>query len=139
MANTIEGKILDALCSHLSTLVFSPAIPVAYPNVDFTPSSGDFLEVVFLPNQTNTMNLSGGRYNHVGLFQVSVWSPKGAGAINALDIAGQIVEHFNFNTNLANDGISVKISARAWIAAPLQEGDRIQVPVTIPYMSNAGA
>jgi hypothetical protein len=58
--------------------------------------------------------------------------------MQAIETAGQIVEHFNFNTNIANDDISVKISARAWIAAPLQEGDRIQVPITIPYLCNAG-
>jgi hypothetical protein len=67
MASTIEGKIFDALCTHLSTLVFSPAIPVAYPNVDFDPPSGQYLEVVFLPNQTETMNLSSGPYNHIGV------------------------------------------------------------------------
>jgi hypothetical protein len=132
MAN-IQEKIYSALCDHLEGLTFTPALPISYPNVDFKPPAGDYIEVVHLTNETETANVSGGAYHYKGIFQVSVWVRKGAGIVKGLRIAGEILHHFEFNTAIANDGFYVKIERQTSIASPLQEGERIQIPVTIRY------
>jgi len=59
MQQANEGMPVDtgfAQASFRATLngysTFTPAIPVAYPGVPFTPPAGTYLEAIFIPNTT---------------------------------------------------------------------------------------
>jgi hypothetical protein len=141
MASSIEGQIVELLLEHAGALPISPAIAIAYPNISFTPPDGEtYLEAVLLPNTTVTRSVSAsGSNQHQGILQISVMHPVGKGAIPALEVAGQVIEHFTRGTVLHGDGIAVSIIKQPWSAPPMTEPDRIRVPVSIPYLCFAVA
>ena len=139
MANGVEASILSAMLAHLSTLTFSPALAVAYPGVQF-PAAGqskpdNYLAVSFIPNRTDTLSVGEGHQRHQGLLQVSVYWKAGAGIVKPLEAADRIIQHFAKGTRLHHGSVTVQINRKPWAAGPLQDGDRVQIPITIPYTS----
>jgi len=63
---------------------------------------------------------------------LNVYWKAGGGLIKPLDAAGQVIDHFN-NKTLFASGVKITISGEPWAAGPIQEDDRVQIPVTIPY------
>lgn len=129
--------ILAALLDHLKTLVFTPALPVAEPGITF-PVAGqatpaNYLAVFYLPNQTRQVTLGDDPQQKRGLLQVSVYWRAGAGQIKAFDVAGAIVKHFANRQFTTPNGTVITIYNDPWAASPIQEDDRVQIPVTIPY------
>lgn len=58
----------------------NPAIPVAFEGVPFTkPSSGSWLEVVFLSSQTTTATVDASRTRTYGMVQISCYTVDGKG------------------------------------------------------------
>src|SRR5262245_48602696 len=136
MATGTDALILAALLDHLALLSFSPALAVAQPGVGFPPTGqlkpDNYLAVTFLPNQTRQVTLGGDPQQKRGFLQISVYWKAGAGLIKPLDAAGQLIGHFN-NKTLFAASVRITISAEPWAASPIQEDDRVQIPVTIPY------
>lgn len=137
MASTIEGQIADLLLAHVDSLPFSPELAVSFPGIGFSPADGvTYLEAVLLPNATVTRSVNtGGANQYQGIIQVSVMHPIGTGAIAAMDVAGQVIEHFTRGTALQGDDFAVRIIKQPWAAPPMTEPDRIRVPVSIPYIA----
>jgi hypothetical protein len=138
MAATVEATIPDLLLAHLGALVLSPALPIAWPNLSFTPPPGEYLEATFMPN-TN-VNLFVGNdatTQHQGLLQVTVVAKSGLGIVGPNDIAGQIVEHFAKGTRIDGQGFVLSIDEKPSVAPSIQEADRIRVPVTVRWYAFA--
>lgn len=134
MPTGIEARIADILLTHLGTLTLTPAVPVAYPGVPFTPPSGTYLEATIHQNTTLDHFIgTDSTSEYRGLLQVSVRTPAGAGIIAPMDLAGKVSEHFRRGTVLSKDGLSVRVSKTPDIAGPLQEPDRLHVPVSISF------
>ncbi|WP_166648499.1 DUF4128 domain-containing protein [Phyllobacterium brassicacearum] len=135
-ATTIEGRIPEALLAHMAALVLSPALPVAYPDIAFTPPAGPYLRVYFIPNGTERLFIGNGEPNlHQGILQVTVVFPAGKGAVKPNDVAGAIANHFGEGTKLAITGGFVRIDKRPSIAPAMQDTDRIQIPVSINWIA----
>lgn len=137
MATSTEAMILAALLDHLKTLVFSPVLPVAEPGIAF-PAIGNtkpdnYLAVYFLPNQTRQVTLGSDPQQKRGLLQVSVFWKAGAGLIKPLDVAGAVVAHFANQRLTTGNGTVITVYADPWAASPIQEDDRVQIPVTVPW------
>lgn len=140
MAVGTDANILAAMLERLGTLAFTPALEVAYPGRSFpvgnAPKPDNYLEVTFLPNDTQNYATGNGQHQNRGFLQISVhWKTGAIGMIKPLDIAGQIITHFDKDTSLYSNGVKVKVYRKPWAAAPIQETDRVQIPVTIPYES----
>lgn len=139
MATGTDAIILAALLDHLSGLIFSPALIVALPGIAFPPAGqqkpDSYLQVSFLPNRTETLSVGKGRQMHQGILQVSVYWKVGVGYVKPLDAADSIVRHFAKGTCLVSNGVKVKVDRKPWVSGPLQEPERVQFPVTIPYRS----
>lgn len=136
MPLTLTAAIPDALLTHLIAFAASPEIGLALPGRVFVPIDGEpYLEAVYLPNRTDTRAIGDNdAQDHQGLLQVSVmWPSDDDGLIPALDLAGQVINHFAKGTRLSSDGVLVRIERKGWVAPHLQEPDRLRVPVTIPY------
>ncbi|MRN76827.1 hypothetical protein GJU90_00075 [Brucella sp. 10RB9210] len=75
MATTIEGGILDALQYHLSLMPVSPARPIAWPGISFTPQTGTpYLAVNDFPTDTITRTIANdGTAIYEGFLQVSAF------------------------------------------------------------------
>ncbi|MDE1996778.1 MAG: DUF4128 domain-containing protein [Rhizobiaceae bacterium] len=136
MATGTDAIILAALLDHLATLAFSPALAIAQPGVGFPPTGqakpDNYLAGSFLPNRTRQVTLGDDPQQKRGFLQVSVYWKAGAGLIKPLDASDMVIEHFNNKTLLASD-VKITISAEPWASSPIQEDDRVQIPVTIPY------
>ncbi|MQW34946.1 phage tail terminator-like protein [Sinorhizobium meliloti] len=136
MAAGTDAIIFKAVTDRL--LAMPGVLPVAAPNVGF-PAAGQplppkYLRLTFLPNQTRQITMGNDPQQKRGLFQVSVVWPVGQGIIGALDVADQVIDHFK-NQSLFASGVKITISSEPWAAGPLQEGERVQIPVTIPYIA----
>lgn len=137
---TVESTIPSLLLARVAALVLSPALPVAYPDVAFTPpvdaqgKAKPYLEVRHLPNTNVNLFLGDdATVQYQGLFQITVIYPAGQGIPKPFDIAGLVALHFKKGTALRGDGVNVRIYQKPSVARSIQETDRIRVPVTIPY------
>ncbi|MQW72167.1 hypothetical protein GHK50_05530 [Sinorhizobium medicae] len=136
MAVGIDAIIFKALTDRL--LAMPQVLPVAGPNIVFPPAGQQmppkYLRLAFLPNQTRQITMGNDPQQKRGLVQVSVVWPVGQGIIGALDVADQVIDQFK-NQTLFASGVKITISSEPWAAGPLQEGERVQIPVTIPYIA----
>jgi len=136
MASTgVETRILEALDTRLQALVFSPAIPISFPNRTFTPS-GAYLRTWWLPSPTETL---GGTtpvtapLDYKGIYQVSVFWPIGSGSTPIMEVASAIAAHFKRGTKLSHDGIDVWMDDPPSVGPMIQESNVLQLPVSVPY------
>lgn len=137
MATGTDATILAALLDHLGALAFTPALQIAMPGIDF-PAAGqakpdNYLQASILPNDTTNSEIGAGQEQHRGILQVSVYWKKGVGHIKPLEAASHIINHFAKGTTLHKDGLKIVIDRKPFAASPLQETDRVQVPVSIRY------
>lgn len=139
MADTVEGKIADLLLSRFNATGWMTGVPRSQPGIAFSPpNTGHYLEARFLPNRNNNVGLNkDSPTQHLGIFQVTVCYPTGAGEIPAIEIAGAVVEHFAKDTKLYADGVAVKIYEKPSVAPSLQDGAWLKFPVTIRYTAAA--
>lgn len=138
MATGTQGRALEALCDKLAALVLSPVLPIAYPGVTF-PAQGaakpdNYLEVTFLPNQTRQVTLGADPQQVLGILQISVMWKSGQGFIKPLDIAASIISHFK-GAVLFKNGCRITVTQEPWASGPIQETDRVKIPVSIPYQA----
>jgi hypothetical protein len=73
-------------------------IPIAVEGVPFTkPSSGNWIELVFLGSNTMNPTIDGSRIRKTGVFQINCYTPSGKG-MKALDtLSDEIIALFPFN------------------------------------------
>lgn len=136
MADPADVAItLLARCATL--FVGSPALTIAYPDVDFTPpadAEGDplpYLEVALFYNRPAWEGLTDGRMDQ-GLLQVTVVGPKLGGIPTLMRHASEVMAHFPKALALAN---GVRISGQPYASSPLLDKSDSRVPVTIPWVA----
>lgn len=134
MATTTDAIIFAALSARLRTMV--DVLPIASPNITFpaagTQKPAKYLKLDFLPNKTRQVTMGDDHQQKIGLMQVAVMWPKGSGIEAALDVAGAIIDRFNNQTIFAS-GVRITISSEPWASSPIQDVDRMMIPVSIPY------
>lgn len=135
MPLSAEAAIADALNRHLAGLVLSPVLPVAWPGLPFNPPAEGYLEATFLPNRSTSLAVTRGSVRHIGFYQVTVVALAASGIVKALDLAGVVIDWFGKDTRLDQDGIRLRIMEQPWTAPPLQDPDRLRIPVSIPYVA----
>lgn len=112
----------------------TPAIPVAWQNVVFDPPEGRYVRAFLLPSETQSRHLSRTDRSYAGLFQVSLCMPIGKGIRSAEALAGSLDAHFPHT--FTQGALRIWLLRPFSIAAPLEEGNRIVVPVTTQYEAN---
>jgi hypothetical protein len=134
MAVGSDAIIFKALTDRLRAM--PQVLPIAGPNVVFPvagqPLPPKYLRLAFMPNQTRQVTMGDDPQQKRGLLQVSVVWPVGQGIIDALEVVDQVIDHFK-NQTLFASGVRITISSEPWAAGPLQESERVQIPITIPY------
>ncbi len=138
MVDRVEGIIYDGLCEHLSTLVLSPTMPVAWENTRYERSKDGFLEPQQFPIPTEQVTLgTNGQNRHIGIFQVTINWPLGKGAETPKHMAGDIIRHFKRGTVITKDGETIKIITPPGIDTGFPEDDFYRLPVSIRYRVDA--
>ena len=135
MATYTDTKVWRALAARVGTLTFSPAVPVALPNMPFTPPTNHiWLRVNEIPASTTPFDVKGGTTDRIGLVQIDVFRPLGEGHVTAKETAGKVAAHFPVALRLYSEGVKVVVT-RSEIGPIIQEDARIMLPVTIRWRS----
>lgn len=127
------ARLLLARCANLS--VGSPALPVAMPDVAFTPPvNGKYLRISLFSNAPAWQGLTAGRLDQ-GLLQITVVWPKGQGVIKAREAAAVVIGHFPKGLKLVNAGVQVRINREPWAGSPILDDSASLIAVTIPWVA----
>lgn len=123
--------IATALLARVATLsVGSPALPIAYPEIAFTPpADGKWLEVAIFYNQPKWQGLTSGRMDQ-GLLQVTVVWPKNLGVPAPLRHAQDVIDHFPKGLTLTGN---VRVQGQPYASSPFVDAADVRVPITIPW------
>jgi hypothetical protein len=128
----VNTAILEAFLEKLEELGVSPALPAAWPGINFVPpDSGMWLEVLFFPNETE--NVAWGAESPVnakGFFQVSVFYRPGIGQVQPSAIADLIIAHYPKGLKFIGD---VGVIKKPWQSPAVTDSDKLFIPVSIPY------
>lgn len=134
---SIEWHIGEALLDRVRTLVVSPVLPIAWPNITFDPAKdgpGGYIRVQHLPNTNNRLFIGSDEPSQrLGLLQLSVFSPLDEGEQKSREIGGQIAAHFSTDTRMVHGGIAVRSVKHPDVGPTLTDGPYIQTPVTVEY------
>ena len=133
----VEASILNAFMHRINDLGL--ALPIAWPNVDFTPpADGKYIAVSFMPNTATRVAITSGTpHRRVGLLQLSVFWPRGAGVYDPMAKADEIAAGFPADLILLGAGVRVRITKTPDIAGPLVEDHAVHIPVTVSWESFA--
>lgn len=110
---------------------YSTSLPIAWPGVNFTPpDSGMWLEVRWFPNSPNNLHWENdAKQQYIGFLQVSVFARPGTGLVSPVSEAEGVQAHFPKGLVVG----PVKVRKKPGVASSIDEGDRIQIPVSISY------
>jgi hypothetical protein len=126
-----DSDILKAFLDRLGTLALSPPLPIAYPGIDYSGST-NYLRADHLLNQTRQVTVGDDPQQKRGILQVTVVWARGQGLVKPLEAAGAIINHFK-NLVLWAGETRITIDREPWAASPIQEPDRVSIPITISW------
>jgi hypothetical protein len=130
-----QAIVRQALELTLSTWAAaqSPAIPVAYENVEFTPPAGRYVRAFLLPAPTESLDLARVHRRYFGVFQVSLVMPKGTGPAAAEALLASLSAAFPTSAPIVRTNVRVWLTQPMSAAPAIQEPDRYVIPVSAPY------
>ena len=133
--STVFSNISAALDSRLNTLLGSS--PIAWENTAFTPVKDTlYLSQHILPASTIQAGLGvNGLDEHIGIYQIDVYAPKGKGRGDAEAKADAVADHFKRGTDLVYGGTYVKLGNVSRNAGLMDE-ERFVISITINYMAH---
>ena len=131
------ADIETALFTRVASLVLSPALTVAWPNVEFTPPTEEaYLQVDHLPNNAQRLFLlTDDPEQWIGILQITVVSPTGQGSIGPSDIADLVSTHFKADTRLIEGDVVVDVTKDPDIRPAAPDGAWWRLPIDISYQS----
>ncbi len=113
----------------------TPAIPVAWQNVTFTPPAGRYVRAFLLPNPTQSETLERGHRAFLGVFQVSLCMTIGTGSAVAEALVASLDSHFE--SSFIQDGLRIYLLSPMSAATAIQDGDRYVIPVSASYRADS--
>lgn len=128
-----DALIRKAFESRLKTWADAqtPAIPIAWPNVAFTPPAGRYLRAFTLPAETQYLSTDNVCKTWKGIYQVSFCMPIGTGAGAVESLLPSLTAAFT--SNFVQDGLRIFL-LRPFSARPgIEEPDRWVVPVDAAF------
>lgn len=125
--------IYDAFCQQVATFAagYSPDLPVAYPDVSFTPpDEGQWLEVVAIWNGNDNYGVgNAGPSVEMGMFRVLVMSRSGLGIMAGQALAEDVCGAFPKGSVFG----SAQMDKAPEITGPIQHDDKTMIPVTMRW------
>lgn len=126
-----EAGIYEALAFTLDAMATSLGLPVAMPDVRFTPCKGQpYLLVNILPNTAALFGLEfDSNVDFQGLAQVSVYWPSAQGLVKPMQVAAQVVAALKPGTVISRNGLCVRFNEQPAVSPVQVETDWTQVPI----------
>jgi hypothetical protein len=131
---SVENDIQNALFARVASMVLTPAVRVVWPNMS-EGSRSTYLRVWPLPNRPDRILIgSDGPHRRQGILQLSLFTPLNQGDV-AKPIADQIAGHFAPDTQMASNGVTVRVTSAPFIRNGRPETAHWHTPIEIPYES----
>lgn len=140
---TVEAKIEKALLDRVASLTLVPALPVAWPNVDFPGKDSNgvpnampasYIIVQHFPNKNTRLTFGSTDPSwRRGFLQLTAVTPLNKGSLAAKEIAGKIAEHFPADLPLDYSGVRVRVVMAPDIAPEIETDVSWSVPVSVYY------
>lgn len=122
MASDQSMRIAELLESRIAVICSSLGLPVAWPNIPFTPpDSSPYGRVYVLPAQTVGQDLGGQLRTYQGILQINVIAPAGSGVNQARGLALSIADAFPEGLPLVGGDLTVYINGPPQIRSPIQD------------------
>lgn len=116
----------------------SPAILVAWQNKAFQPPAANarYLRAFLLPGETGSEDLRGQHRSYVGVWQINVCMPAGAGAGPAEALAATISALYPKENRISSGGLSILLTRPMTVRPAISDPDRYVVPVDCAYRAD---
>ncbi|MGV3844191.1 DUF4128 domain-containing protein [Citrobacter sp. RHBSTW-00678] len=137
MAGDQSIRIADLLESRIAVICSSLGLPVAWPNLPFTPpDSSPYGRVYVLPAQTVGQDLEGYMRTYQGILQLNIIIPAGSGVSQARGLAKSIADAFPEGLPLVDGDLTVYINGPPQVRQPIQGSIDISHPVSMQYRAD---
>lgn len=131
---SIETSIWLGLKARVETLVMSPALPIAWPNMSFTKPATGYLRVTHVPNMNRRLFIgSTAPHQRLGLLQIDVFGKKNENIAVTGEVAGKVAAHFSTDIKMTYGGVTVRVTSAPTVAQPMDDDTHVLVPVSVPY------
>lgn len=117
----------------------SPALTIAWENRQFTPPPGTYLRGFLLPARTSSIDLQCAVIGYLGVYQVDVVSPSGAGPVTANGVAEEVADLFPdaLRLTIESPAFAVQLISPCSIGPAIQLDNRYTIPVSFRYSANS--
>lgn len=137
MAGDQSMRIADLLEGRIAVICSSLGLPVAWPNLPFTPpDSSPYGRVYVLPAQTVGQDLEGHMRTYQGILQLNIIIPAGSGVSQARGLAKSIADAFPEGLPLVDGDLTVYINGPPQVRQPIQGSIDITHPVSMQYRAD---
>ena len=117
----------------------NPTIATAYENVSFTTSSGvPYQELYDIPSSNDHLFIDNAEFEGLGIFQITLKYPSGAGMKTVSNRAELYVSSFPCGRKLTKNGDTITVLQTPKVNNLGIEGDRVVVAVSINYKQIKG-
>lgn len=113
----------------------TPAIPIAWQNLPFTPpNNARYLRAFLLPAESENIYVDGRSVKYIGVFQVSIVMPNGGGAGAGEQIVSDLEALFAVDQSISKSGLDILMRKPPSSGVAIQESGSFVIPVSIHYM-----
>lgn len=122
MAGDQSMRIADLLESRVAIIAESLGLPIAWPNITFTPpDDAPYGRVYVLPAQTVGQDLEGQLRTYQGILQLNIIAPAGSGVTLARGLAKSVADAFPEGLPLVDGDLTVYINGPPQVRQPIQD------------------
>lgn len=122
MAGDQSMRIAELLESRVAIIAESLGLPIAWPNIAFTPpDDAPYGRVYVLPAQTVGQDLEGQLHTYQGILQLNIIAPAGSGVTLARGLATSVADAFPEGLPLVDGDLTVYINGPPQVRQPIQD------------------
>ena len=122
MAGDQSMRIAELLESRVAIIAESLGLPIAWPNIAFTPpDDAPYGRVYVLPAQTVGQDLEGQLRTYQGILQLNIIAPTGSGVTQARGLAKSVADVFPEGLALVDGDLAVFINGPPQVRQPIQD------------------
>ncbi|OEH14718.1 hypothetical protein AN693_0215490 [Enterobacter kobei] len=122
MAGDQSMRIAELLESRVAIIAESLGLPIAWPNIAFTPpDDAPYGRVYVLPAQTVGQDLEGQLRTYHGILQLNIIAPAGSGVTLARGLTKSVADAFPEGLPLVDGNLTVYINGPPQVRQPIQD------------------
>ncbi|HFQ5672237.1 TPA: phage tail terminator-like protein [Enterobacter roggenkampii] len=115
-------RIAELLESRVAIIAESLGLPIAWPNIAFTPpDDAPYGRVYVLPAQTVGQDLEGQLRTYQGILQLNIIAPAGSGVTLVRGLAKSVADAFPEGLPLVDGDLTVYINGPPQVRQPIQD------------------